>query len=660
MRNKIINSCKLLKINNNENIKNTIDILFDDKIRDNNFIFNKICDKDFGNRNGNSIRLKYKKIKNESKSQTLRDIKKTNTIMSTQNQIIQVNQIKVIKNRELFTKKIIDNNLNKYLNTENGIEKKYLKYREFKSKEKNDNKINIEESITRNSASKFIFYKRLKFQKLLQNNKDEVKIETDNNYIIKKDKNITPKYNIINNNLKNIRRINNNNYFNGFNSLNNIKLYKKNKINKYLEKEKRKEEEKNIITKEKIDEDKLIKNENIIKINLLNKYKKRIIDKEQLNNKEKDLNRIYKNDKYILRKNHFLKNKAPNLKEIINISNIENNKTTIDINNNKDNYIENKEEKKFEIIGKEISSNQKLFNQIKIELERIISKTYLSFFNLDDFKRIKSIGEGTYGTIYEFLNKKTNKKYAIKIIIAHSLEKLEKFLKELEICHFNPHENILTINGIFIKYLDNKYVLHILMDLSESDWDTAIKERAKDNNYYSETELIIILKQITSALAYLQKERNIAHRDIKPENILIFKNNIYKLCDFGEAKISQNLKRENSLRGTEIYMSPALYNGLKNNFKKVQHNIYKSDVFSLGYCLIYAASLNFNIIYTIRELKFQGLVEKMLFKFMKSRYSKDFIQTISKMITINEDERIDFVDLEEILNRKYKNISIKE
>ena len=197
------------------------------------------------------------------------------------------------------------------------------------------------------------------------------------------------------------------------------------------------------------------------------------------------------------------------------------------------------------------------------------------------------------------------------------------------------------------------------MDLSESDWDSAIKERAKENNYYTEVELITILKQINSALAYLQKEKNIAHRDIKPENILIFENNIYKLCDFGEAKISPNLKRENSLRGTEIYMSPLLYNGLKNNIKKIQHNIYKSDVFSLGYCFLYAASLNFNIIYAIRDLKFQGLVEKMLFKFMKIRYSKDFIQIISKMITINEDERIDFVDLEEILNSKYKNSNIK-
>ena len=87
-------------------------------------------------------------------------------------------------------------------------------------------------------------------------------------------------------------------------------------------------------------------------------------------------------------------------------------------------------------------------------------------------------------------------------------------------------------------------------------------------------------------------------------------------------------------------MSPILYNCLKNNIKRVQHNIYKSDIFSLGYCLLYAASLNFNIINAIRDLKFQGLVDKMLDKYMKSRYSIEFIEIISKMINVDEQKEL--------------------
>ena len=70
-----------------------------------------------------------------------------------------------------------------------------------------------------------------------------------------------------------------------------------------------------------------------------------------------------------------------------------------------------------------------------------------------------------------------------------------------------------------------------------------------------------ILKQLVSGLVYLQKEKKIAHRDVKPENVIIFKNNIYKLGDFGEAKGTKTYDKLST--GTDTYMSPILYNGLK-------------------------------------------------------------------------------------------------
>ena len=379
---------------------------------------------------------------------------------------------------------------------------------------------------------------------------------------------------------------------------------------------------------------------------------------ELLNNKRLIQHEIKMNDKIMFKRNYQFRQNVLEISKYKKIGNyntyIENNKI-IKINNNNNN--DNESEKQFEIIGKDILKNPELFEQIKIKLIEIIRKNKLPSFNIEDYKKIKQIGEGTYGKIYEVINKKTNKKYALKLILASSIEKLEIFLKEFEISHSNHHENILNIFGIFIRCIENtKYSLYILMDLAKNDWDTEIKEREKNNNYYTEKELIIILKQINSVLLFLQNNRNIAHRDIKPENILIFNNNIYKLCDFGEAKISPDLKRQNSLRGTQIYMSPILYNCLKNNIKRVQHNIYKSDIFSLGYCFLYAASLNFNIINAIRDLKFQGLVDKMLDKYMKSRYSIEFIEIISKMINVDEQKRIDFNDLNILLEEKYNNI----
>ena len=328
------------------------------------------------------------------------------------------------------------------------------------------------------------------------------------------------------------------------------------------------------------------------------------------------------------------------------------------IDDNIDDIDKNNSFKKFDITGKELINNKDLYNQIHKILNDIIQKSNLPSFNIEDNIIIKQIGDGTYGIIYKVIHKETNEKYAMKKILAYTPEKLELFIKEFEIIHSNPHINILGIFGIYIKCIDQKkYLLYILMDLAENDWDKEIIEKAKNNNYYTENELITILKQITSALAYLQRDKQVAHRDIKPENILIFnkgKKN-YKLCDFGEAKVEPYLDDCNSLRGTELYMSPVLYSNLKCGNKKVKHNIYKSDVFSFGYCFLYAASLNYDIIHAVRDLKFQGLVNKLLDKFMKKNYSDEFIDILSKMINVDENERIDFVDLEILINDKFIN-----
>ena len=49
-------------------------------------------------------------------------------------------------------------------------------------------------------------------------------------------------------------------------------------------------------------------------------------------------------------------------------------------------------------------------------------------------------------------------------------------------------------------------------------------------------------------------------------------------------------------------MSPALYSGLKNDKNDVNHDPYKSDVFSFGFCFLYASALNFNLLYRLRDI----------------------------------------------------------
>jgi serine/threonine protein kinase len=216
--------------------------------------------------------------------------------------------------------------------------------------------------------------------------------------------------------------------------------------------------------------------------------------------------------------------------------------------------------------------------------------------------------------------------------------------------------NLIHIYGIENKKLDKTtFVVYVLMELAICDWEKEIANREKKKRYYSEEELIIILKNLIYTFAELQRH-NISHRDIKPQNILLCKDNSLKIADFGEAKEARNRNNidtiRQTIRGTELYMSPILFDSLKTkkrNGKYILHNSYKSDVFSLGFCILLAATLKVDSLYVIREIKDMNLLQKEVYNFLKKRYSDKLINIIIAMLEIEEKNRVDFIELEKIV-----------
>ena len=296
-----------------------------------------------------------------------------------------------------------------------------------------------------------------------------------------------------------------------------------------------------------------------------------------------------------------------------------------------------------------IIKNPLIYNNIQQRIKHLLYRGRLPLFNVDNYTIKKNLGEGTNGVIYQVTNNKTKKNYAMKKLIASSIAELEMFLKEFKICYENPHPYILNIYGICIRCFDSTtFVLYVLMSLAEKDLEMEISDRIKTKKYFSEKELIAMIKKLVSALYFLQKERNVAHRDVKPENILIFKNDIVKLADFGEAKINNNNKKK-TIRGTEFYMSPLLYAGNLESKYNIQHNPFKSDVFSLGYCFIYATSLDYEMINEIRKISDQSKLRQILTKYCPKIYSSRYIELLLKMIVNDENQRIDFIGLQNLL-----------
>ena len=288
-------------------------------------------------------------------------------------------------------------------------------------------------------------------------------------------------------------------------------------------------------------------------------------------------------------------------------------------------------------------------------ISQLSKESIIPIFNDKDYRYIRPIGEGAYGLIYLVENIHNRKQFALKKILCKDLYEIMKHKNQLELIYSMNHKNIMEIYNLQYKHLDDTtYAIYVLMERAQNDWSIDIRKRIINKRPYREEEILNILKQVVSGLAYLQK-RNIAHRDIKPQNILIFHGNVFKIADLGEAKNIEKGNQNMTLRGSELYMSPSLYERHKYSKKEAFHNPYKSDVFSLGFSCLYAMELNLKVIENIRELSNMKIIINSIRKDMSRRYySEKLMKIIYRMIEVDENKRFDFIELEKELNFNFK------
>ena len=275
-------------------------------------------------------------------------------------------------------------------------------------------------------------------------------------------------------------------------------------------------------------------------------------------------------------------------------------------------------------------------------------------FNTKEFKIIKKLGEGTFGKIYAIKWLKTNDLYALKKM---DLDEYDVYVFQKKVRIIQNFIKSTKHNGVIKLYGDksipiqntNQFNYYVIMELAERDFEKEINSRRTAKKYYTEEELLDIIIQLVKTLSLMQKN-NITHRDVKPQNILLIKG-FYKLCDFGETKIITGVGPIlQSVRGSELYMSPILFYAYNKNVPSVLHNTYKSDVFSLGMCTLLAACLTARPLCDLREIKNMITIETIIINNLINRYSKKMINLIIKMLEIDENLRMDFIQLEEYIS----------
>jgi serine/threonine protein kinase len=279
-------------------------------------------------------------------------------------------------------------------------------------------------------------------------------------------------------------------------------------------------------------------------------------------------------------------------------------------------------------------------------------------FRRSDFKKLEYYeGGGKKNTrIFKVEHMPTKKIYALKEVEAKNLEKLNEYKEEaVQLSKAQNHPNILQFYGYyFYETPHNAYKIGIICEFldQKNNLEQIYRVRCKKGSYWKEEELLKMYTSLIDALGFLQSI-GICHRDIKPANLFIMNNHEVKVIDFGESKENQADEDTNcfsmaTIRGTPQYLSPILWKAhvLTPGAKQIEHNMYKSDVFSAGLVLFQLTALKdvtgFN---QKTENDGEKLIRDGLASLTKKGYTNKVTDILKRMLIHNEDKRPTFIEL---------------
>src|SRR6187551_839287 len=196
------------------------------------------------------------------------------------------------------------------------------------------------------------------------------------------------------------------------------------------------------------------------------------------------------------------------------------------------------------------------------------------------YKLIEEVGQGGMAVVYRATDETLKRVVAIKVLhhhLAAEPESKARLEREAQAVAKLRHDNILEIFDYSGLDSESSYIVTEFID------GQTLKQFLTGRTLRHPEVAALISIEVCGALAHAHSV-GVLHRDVKPENVMVRKDGLLKLMDFGIAQVLdlERMTVTGQLLGSPAYMAPEIVEGKQLDFR--------TDVFSVGIMLYLLAT----------------------------------------------------------------------